>query len=86
MNIPLSKKVIEWAQKNKYAFILIVSLIANSYQFVNKENSDLRKDQLIKELQQNIDAVNKESLQAERDRQSKQDELLRELLRQKSNN
>jgi hypothetical protein len=84
MNIPISKRLLEWINRNKFAFIIWVSVLGNCYQYMQGIKDRDRYLQTNKELQIQMNTINRESLIYERERENKLDDLNQELLRHKT--
>lgn len=80
MTFAPNKKLLDWINRYKFTFILVVLIGANVYQYINATNMEKKCAEERKELRQTIDEFNRESLKFERERQTKQDELLQRLL------
>lgn len=83
MNLTLNKRLLAWINRYKFASMLVILLAANTYQYMQGIKERRVYQKIIKDQQDIMNSSNKESLEFERERQSKQDELLRELLRKK---
>lgn len=73
MNIGLNKTVLDWIQRYTKSVVIVILILALTYVYTGKEK-----------LQDQLNAVNKEALQAERDRQKQQDQLMQDLLRRQN--
>jgi len=76
-----NEKVLEWINKHKITFIIIILTLGNIYQYISadKERSSLREE--IKQERLKLDTANKNSLEFERSRSHTLEQLLNDILR-----
>lgn len=76
-----NEKILQWINKNKLTFIIIILVLGNAYQYTNgvKERHLFRED--LKEERLRSDNANKNSLEFERNRSSSLEQLLSDILK-----
>lgn len=75
----LNEKFLVAVSKNKMSFLLVVLLLGNVYQYIDRNNVEAQYDDDKKKLNEQIQEINKESVQYERTRSEKLEFLLRNL-------
>ena len=75
----LNEKFLVWVSKNKSTFLLVVLLLANGYQYVDRKTSQDQYDVDKKALNDKIQQITNEELEYERMRSEKMEFLLNNL-------
>lgn len=75
----LKEKFLVWISKNKASFLLVVLLLGNAYQYIDRSTTDRDNIEAVKKLNDRIQDINKESMNYERVRSEKLEFLLSNL-------
>jgi len=76
-----NEKVLQWINKNKITFIIIILTLGNIYQYLNSQEERALYRQEIKEERLKLDNSAKSSLEYERNRSHTLEQLLNDILR-----
>lgn len=75
----LKEKFLIWVSKNKETFFLVILLLGNVYQYVNRVSLEKDYADSTRKLNEQIQQINKESVEYERIRSEKLEFLLTNL-------
>ena len=81
----LNEKFLVWVSKNKSTFLLVVLLLGNVYQYMDRRSSEDQYDTEKKALNEKIQQINTETLEYERMRSEKLEFLLNNLPKSQDN-
>lgn len=75
----INEKLLEPVSKYTYAFILLIFIAANVYQYVDNQKTITNKDAMIEQLNQEIKRLNEKSYEVEKERALRYEYLLNTL-------
>lgn len=75
----LKEKFLVWISRNKASFLLVVLLLGNVYQYIDRNNLDKDNSEEKRKLNDKIQEITKESVEYERVRSEKLEFLLSNL-------
>jgi len=81
----LKEKFLVWVSKNKASFLLVVLLLGNVYQYIDRNTADKNSTEAIKKLNDRIQEISTESMNYERIRSEKLEFLLSNLAKYQDN-
>lgn len=81
----LKEKFLVWVSKNKATFLLVVLLLGNAYQYIDRKALEKDTSEEIKKLNDKIQEINNESVEYERVRSEKLEFLLSNLAKYQNN-
>lgn len=76
-----NEKVLQWINKNKITFIIIILTLGNVYQYLDAQKERIAYREEIKEERTKLDNATKNSLEFERNRSHTLEQLLNDILR-----
>lgn len=81
----LKERFLVWVSKNKEVFFLVVLLLGNVYQYIDRKSLETSYTESTKKLNEQIQQMNKESIEYERVRSEKLEFLLSNLSKYQDN-
>lgn len=75
----LKEKFLVWISKNKASFLLVVLLLGNAYQYIDRNSAEKDYNEQVRKLNDKIQEIGKESVDYERIRSEKLEFLLSNL-------